>query len=264
MRRKPPCGAGKSSSCAGSASAGRRRKRASHIHCPIPGTPGRRPVLALGRNKKALDLHLRRRRHHQARSRGRRPRFPRRDGSDRRFSRARASAGASPPRKEEGRPAVEEDETDEDREAALKRKRERAFELWTEAQAIPGTLGQVYFEQHRGIVVDWAAVHRRGALPSETVVLGARGALSRDPVSRLRLSRRRNHDGSPPLSRRRRRQGQDRKARKRPTAISRAAASGSESRSRAAISSRRRGLRTRSSASWPTAPSSFPPSAPPI
>ena len=56
-------------------------------------------------------------------------------------------------------PAVEEVETDEDHEAALKRKRERAFELWTEAQAIQGTIAQVYFEQHRGIVIDWAAVH---------------------------------------------------------------------------------------------------------
>ncbi len=68
-------------------------------------------------------------------------------------------AGAKPRTAKRAIPAVEEDETEEDPEAALKRKRQRAFELWTEAQAIPGTLGQVYFEQHRGIVVDWAAVH---------------------------------------------------------------------------------------------------------
>ncbi len=37
--------------------------------------------------------------------------------------------------------------------------RQRALRLWTEAQAITGTLAQTYFEQHRSIVLDWQLLH---------------------------------------------------------------------------------------------------------
>jgi putative DNA primase/helicase len=134
------------------------QKRASHIHCPIPGhkdedpswrwddskrrwicTCGGGDIIKLVQEVEGVDF----------------PGAMELIGGF--LGRGEAQPKARPAKS--GLPAVEEDETEEDPEAVLKRKRQRAFELWTEAKAIPGTLGQVYFEQHRGIVVDWAAIH---------------------------------------------------------------------------------------------------------
>ena len=133
------------------------QKRATHIHCPIPGhrdddpswrwnedkrlwicTCGGGDIIKLVQEVEGVD-------------------FPGAMELIADFL-GQGQAGAKAHPAKSALPAVEEDETEEDPEAALKRKRQRAFELWTEAHAIPGTLGQVYFEQHRGIVVDWAAV----------------------------------------------------------------------------------------------------------
>ncbi|ADP70325.1 protein of unknown function DUF927 [Rhodomicrobium vannielii ATCC 17100] len=52
-----------------------------------------------------------------------------------------------------GRPVL--DAADDD----IERRRQRAFQLWSEAKAVAGTLAQTYFEQHRGIVLDWPLLH---------------------------------------------------------------------------------------------------------
>ena len=134
------------------------RKKASHITCPIPGHKDRRPswrwddsktrwicscgsgdLIQLIQEVKGLD-------------------FP---GAMDLIADFLGRKEPQPPVRgaRSARPRTEEEDTDEDQAAALRRKQERAFQLWTEAQAIPGTLGQVYFEQHRGVVIDWAAVH---------------------------------------------------------------------------------------------------------
>nr|WP_251134144.1 DUF927 domain-containing protein [Rhodomicrobium sp. Az07] len=52
-----------------------------------------------------------------------------------------------------GRPVLDAADGD------IEKRRQRAFQLWSEAKAVAGTLAQTYFEQHRVIVLDWPLFH---------------------------------------------------------------------------------------------------------
>jgi putative DNA primase/helicase len=70
-------------------------------------------------------------------------------------------------------------------EEQAEKARQRALKLWMEALAVAGTPAQTYFEQFRGIVLDWPGLHNSTALSSATLVQRARRPLPRYPLPRI-------------------------------------------------------------------------------
>jgi putative DNA primase/helicase len=157
-------------------------RRQTHIHCPFPGHDDKNPSWRWDTRKKAwfcsqcgggdilhavermkglsfqeaLDLI-------ETELLGRAYEAPKQERKTRRISQQQPAERALQNRAEAEALGDLPKALDESAEVAadgdIEKRRQRAFQLWSEAKAVSCTLAQTYFEQHRDIVLDWALLH---------------------------------------------------------------------------------------------------------